>query len=96
MVIKLKEIRTILKDKTAKIIPNAITIVTDNERYFFTSFAARDKTYTTLFRVWQIALADAVNIFYFLIINHIFLILKILFQVNESRRNNQYFKNILW
>jgi hypothetical protein len=68
LVIKLKEIRTILKDKTAKIIPNAITIVTDNERYFFTSFAARDKTYTTLFRVWQIALADAVNIFYFFFI----------------------------
>ena len=67
MVIKLKEIRTILKDKTAKIIPNAITIVTDNERYFFTSFAARDKTYTTLFRVWQIALADAVNLFIFLL-----------------------------
>jgi hypothetical protein len=73
LVIKLKEIRTILKDKTAKIIPNAITIVTDNERYFFTSFAARDKTYTTLFRVWQIALADAVNIFYFFLL-HVYLI----------------------
>ena len=31
----------------------------DQERYFFTSLASRDKAYITLFRVWQIALADS-------------------------------------
>jgi len=34
-------------------------VQTETERYFFTTLASRDKTYTTLFRVWQIALADA-------------------------------------
>ena len=59
LIIKLKDIRQINKDKTAKIIPNAITVVLDNEKFFFTSLVSRDKTYTVLFRVWQMALADS-------------------------------------
>jgi hypothetical protein len=59
LIIKLKDIRSIFKDKTAKIIPNAISVVLDNEKYFFTSFISRDKTFATLFRVWQITLADS-------------------------------------
>jgi type III secretory pathway lipoprotein EscJ len=61
LIIKLKDIKNIIKDKTVKIIPNAITVVLENKEYFFTSFASRDKTYTTLFRVWQMALADSVS-----------------------------------
>jgi hypothetical protein len=60
LVIKLKDIKSILKDKTAKIIPNAITVVLDTEKYFFTSFVSRDKTFATLFRVWKTALEDSV------------------------------------
>jgi hypothetical protein len=61
IIIKFKDIRSIYKDKTAKIIPNAISIVLDNEKYFFTSFISRDKTYATLFRIWQMALSDSVG-----------------------------------
>lgn len=53
-----KEITAITKEKTARVIPNAIQIATDKEKYFFTSFGARDKTYMMLFRVWQNALLE--------------------------------------
>jgi ssDNA-specific exonuclease RecJ len=58
----MKDIKAIYKDKTAKVIPNAITIVlNDNDKYFFTSFGSRDKTYTTLFKLWQTAIVDQVK-----------------------------------
>ncbi|ESO93750.1 hypothetical protein LOTGIDRAFT_104744, partial [Lottia gigantea] len=50
------EITAITKEKTARVIPNAIQITTEKEKYFFTSFGARDKTYMMLFRLWQNAL----------------------------------------
>ena len=40
------------KEKTALVIPNAIEIKTERERHFFTSFAARDKTYAMLYKLW--------------------------------------------
>ena len=50
------------------VIPNAITLVLaeNNEKHFFTSFSSRDKTYTTLFKLWQISILDHVSslIFY--------------------------------
>ncbi|XP_063705652.1 protein Aster-B-like [Culicoides brevitarsis] len=58
LVLKWKEITSIVKDKTARVIPNAISVYTENEKYFFTSFTARDKTYMMLFRVWQNALME--------------------------------------
>ena len=48
------------KEKTARVIPNAIGVTTNSDKYFFTSFGARDKTYLMLFRVWQNALMDQV------------------------------------
>lgn len=56
--IKWKDVAAITKEKTALVIPNAVLICTRNEKYFFTSFAARDKSYLMLFRVWQNALMD--------------------------------------
>lgn len=53
-----KEITAVTKEKTARVIPNAIQIATDKEKHFFTSFGARDKTYMMLFRVWQNALLE--------------------------------------
>eukprot|EP00795_Rhopilema_esculentum_P016482 gene16482-7898_t len=50
------EITAITKEKTARVIPNAIRISTSRDRYFFTSFVSRDNSYTALFRVWQNAL----------------------------------------
>lgn len=56
--IKWKEVAAITKEKTALVFPNAILIGTRSEKYFFTSFVARDKTYLMLFRIWQNALMD--------------------------------------
>ncbi|XP_050814505.1 protein Aster-C isoform X7 [Gopherus flavomarginatus] len=46
------------KEKTARLIPNAIQIVTEGEKLFFTSFSARDRSYLSIFRLWQNALLD--------------------------------------
>ncbi|XP_056235880.1 protein Aster-A isoform X4 [Seriola aureovittata] len=56
--ILLKDVTSITKEKTAKLIPNAIQISTDNEKHFFTSFGARDRSYMMIFRLWQNALLD--------------------------------------
>lgn len=55
-----KDVTSITKEKTALVIPNAISISTDNEKYFLTSFGARDKAYLMLFRIWQNALIGEV------------------------------------
>ena len=46
------------KEKTALVIPNAVQICTGTEKYFFTSFTARDKTHVVMFRLWQNSLLD--------------------------------------
>ncbi|XP_055342240.1 protein Aster-B-like isoform X2 [Paramacrobiotus metropolitanus] len=48
-----KNVRALNKERTAKIIPNAISYATDQEQYYFTSFGQRDKTFTNLYRIWQ-------------------------------------------
>lgn len=54
--VKWKDVTAVTKEKTARVIPNAIVVCTESERYFFTSFTTRDKAYLMLFRVWQNAL----------------------------------------
>ncbi|XP_055703034.1 protein Aster-B-like isoform X2 [Phlebotomus papatasi] len=56
--IKWKDVTSITKEKTARVIPNAILVCTDSDKHFLTSFATRDKAYLMLFRVWQNALMD--------------------------------------
>ncbi|XP_034645093.1 protein Aster-C isoform X3 [Trachemys scripta elegans] len=56
--IALKDITFMTKEKTARLIPNAIQIVTEGEKFFFTSFSARDRSYLSIFRLWQNALLD--------------------------------------
>uniref|UniRef100_A0A672ZL06 VASt domain-containing protein n=1 Tax=Sphaeramia orbicularis TaxID=375764 RepID=A0A672ZL06_9TELE len=56
--ILLKDVTSLTKEKTAKLIPNAIQISTDNEKHFFTSFGARDRSFMMIFRLWQNALMD--------------------------------------
>lgn len=58
LTLKWKDVSAITKEKTALVIPNAVLICTRTEKYFFTSFVARDKTFLMLFRVWQNALLD--------------------------------------
>ncbi|VDP05260.1 unnamed protein product [Soboliphyme baturini] len=61
LAIPFKDIVAIKKEKTAKIIPNAILVSTSaNEKLFFTSFSARDKAYMMIFKLWQYALLDQV------------------------------------
>nr|XP_056714143.1 protein Aster-C [Euleptes europaea] len=56
--IALKDITFMTKEKTARLIPNAIQVATEGEKYFFTSFSSRDRSYLNLFRLWQNALLD--------------------------------------
>ncbi|XP_070364958.1 protein Aster-C isoform X4 [Equus asinus] len=56
--IALKNITFMTKEKTARLIPNAIQIVTEGEKFFFTSFGARDRSYLSIFRLWQNVLLD--------------------------------------
>lgn len=58
LVVQLKDICTMTKEKTARLIPNAIQLCTNNEKHFFTSFGARDRTYMMMFRLWQNALME--------------------------------------
>ncbi|KAK1900626.1 Protein Aster-B [Dissostichus eleginoides] len=52
------DICSMTKEKTARLIPNAIQVCTDTDKHFFTSFGARDRTYMMMFRLWQNALLD--------------------------------------
>lgn len=56
--LKWRDVTALTKEKTALVIPNAILVSTKTEKYFITSFAARDKTYLQLFRIWQNALLN--------------------------------------
>ncbi|XP_054715414.1 protein Aster-B-like [Uloborus diversus] len=58
VVIRCRDITSMTKEKTARVIPNAIQITTVTEKHFFTSFGARDKTFLMLFRIWQRALIE--------------------------------------
>ncbi|XP_064470433.1 protein Aster-B-like isoform X2 [Ornithodoros turicata] len=58
VVIRCRDITSMTKEKTARVIPNAVQVCTDHEKHFFTSFGARDKTYLMLFRIWQNALME--------------------------------------
>ncbi|OBS67234.1 hypothetical protein A6R68_04234 [Neotoma lepida] len=58
IVVRLKDICSMTKEKTARLIPNAIQVCTDSEKHFFTSFGARDRTYMMMFRLWQNALLE--------------------------------------
>ncbi|KAF6027436.1 GRAMD1B [Bugula neritina] len=56
VVIPCHQIKSMTKEKTARFIPNAIQISTHTEKYFFSTFTSRDKSYLMMFRVWQNAL----------------------------------------
>lgn len=54
LVVRLRDISEICKANTARIIPNAIQIVTKTgEKHVFASFVARDKSYVMILRIWQ-------------------------------------------
>ncbi|KAK4469486.1 hypothetical protein MN116_007033 [Schistosoma mekongi] len=53
--LSVNEIVSITKEKTARVIPNAIQILysKNHERFFFTSFASRERSYAILLKVWE-------------------------------------------
>lgn len=54
LVVRLRDISEIYKANTARIIPNAIQIITnEGDKHIFASFVARDKSYAMLLRIWQ-------------------------------------------
>ncbi|XP_028425711.1 protein Aster-C isoform X3 [Perca flavescens] len=54
----LKDLITMTREKTARLIPNAIQVCTSTDKFFFTSFSAREKSYQGVFRMWQNTLLD--------------------------------------
>ncbi|CAN0206565.1 unnamed protein product [Lampetra fluviatilis] len=58
LTIQMKEITAVTKEKTARVIPNAIQVCTQNEKYFFSSLGARDRAFLMIFRLWQNSLLD--------------------------------------
>ena len=59
--IPFKDIAKLSKERTAKVIPNAIEVITKDERFFFTSFGARDKMFVVLKNIWKTCANDQVN-----------------------------------
>ncbi|KAK5604024.1 hypothetical protein CRENBAI_024422 [Crenichthys baileyi] len=53
IVLSLRDITTMSREKMARLIPNAIQICTNTEKYFFASFSAREKSFLSVFRMWQ-------------------------------------------
>ena len=72
-------VTSITKEKTAKIIPNAIAVATATEKHIFTSFISRDQTYNLIHKAWKKALERSdIHPVKLLFIRNIFL--NILFQ----------------
>lgn len=61
-------VTSITKEKTAKIIPNAIAVATATEKHIFTSFISRDQTFNLIHNAWKKALerSDMHPVKYFL------------------------------
>ncbi|KAG7487286.1 hypothetical protein MATL_G00021530 [Megalops atlanticus] len=61
IVVSWKDVTTMSREKTARLIPNAIQICTEGEKLFFSSFSSREKSYQGIFRLWQNMLMDKKN-----------------------------------
>jgi hypothetical protein len=64
--LKFQDIVGITREKTAKVISNAIEVKSNKaEKYFFASFVTRDKTYALMYRIWQSTLIEQVKLLSF-------------------------------
>ncbi|KAG5345072.1 GRM1B protein, partial [Acromyrmex charruanus] len=52
----------ISKEKTAKIIPNAVAVATEEERHVFCSLLSRDSTYKLMKQVWDAAMEPQMTV----------------------------------
>ena len=70
--LKFKDIAKITREKTAKVISNAIEIKSaKGEKFFFASFVTRDKTYTLMRRIWEAMRDNQVDFFFFAVKNKV-------------------------
>ena len=53
LIIPFSHVAALTKERTALVIPNAITISANNVKYGFSSFVARDIVHTVLMQIWQ-------------------------------------------
>lgn len=53
LLIPVRSVIKISKEKTVKIIPNAIAVATDGERYVFSSFLSRENAYQLMISLWK-------------------------------------------
>jgi hypothetical protein len=51
----------ISKEKTARIIPNAVGVLTEDDKHVFCSLLSRDSTYTLMVQVWKTALSSGLQ-----------------------------------
>ncbi|XP_017572767.1 protein Aster-C [Pygocentrus nattereri] len=58
IMLNMRDIASMSREKTVRLIPNAIQVYSNTEKLFFTSFSAREKSYQTIFRLWQNILMD--------------------------------------
>ena len=57
--IPIRSVTVVTKEKTAKIIPNAIGLMTiEQEKHVFSSFISRDTTFKLMTRLWKRAMRD--------------------------------------
>ncbi len=60
--IAFKDIVSVTREKSAKVLQNAIKIRTKNqEQYLFASYIPREKIFIAIFRLWQHALLEQVK-----------------------------------
>ena len=61
--LNLKDVSGITREKTAKVISNAIKVRTEKgEKYFFASFVTRDKTFGIIEKIWTAARLNQVKL----------------------------------
>ena len=53
----MSSVTAVTKEKTARIIPNAVAVCCEGEKHIFTSFMSRDATFNTITKAWRRALA---------------------------------------
>ena len=63
LVVQFKDVEQITKERTVKVIPNAIQFQTKGKgkAFTFTSFTQRDKTFKQVYKLWQNALTEKVR-----------------------------------
>lgn len=59
LLIPITSVTKISKEKTVKIIPNAIAVVTSDERLVFSNFLSRESAFQLMIRVWKDAMPNS-------------------------------------